>query len=333
MQIHSDISEIEQSQWQQLVAESSTASFFQTPECYNFYASLSFLEPFVCGVSENTKLVGILCGYVISEGNVLKRFFSRRAIVPGGVLIHPAISDTALRILLTTATKHLIKKAIYLEIRNYNDYSNYRVTFEAVGFSYVPHLNFHVSTPDVETALKQLNTTKRRDIKLSGREGAEWFETKNPDDLKEYYLILRELYRTKIKTPLFPFEFFEKLIQLEQGKLFIVKHKGKVIGGSVCVVLRGRTIYEWFVCGLDGQIKNVLPSTVATWAAIEYAATNGYSWFDMMGAGKPNEGYGVREFKSKFGGELVEHGRSLYICKPRLYGFGKFIVQKIKSKK
>ena len=51
-----------------------------------------------------------------------------------------------------------------------------------------------------------------------------------------------------------------------------------------------------------------------------------------MGAGKPDEGYGVREFKSKFGGELLEHGRFLYICKPSLYRLGKFIVKKLKHK-
>ena len=112
----------------------------------------------------------------------------------------------------------------------------------------------------------------------------------------------------------------------------MVKHNGQVIGGSVCVLLPCKAIYEWFVCGLDGQIKNVYPSTVATWAAIEYAATNAFPIFDMMGAGKPDEGYGVREFKSKFGGELVEHGRFLQICNPPLYKFGKFIIQKLKKK-
>jgi serine/alanine adding enzyme len=53
----------------------------------------------------------------------------------------------------------------------------------------------------------------------------------------------------------------------------------------------------------------------------------------MMGAGKPDEGYGVREFKSKFGGELVEHGRFLFVCNPRLYALGKYIVKKLKSGK
>lgn len=333
MIIHSHISEIDPVQWSELIADNTTASFFQTPECYHFYGSLSFLKPFVFGVSENNRLVGVMCGYIIADGNIVKQFFSRRAIVPGGLLLYANISPQAIQALLQKATKALSNKAIYLEIRNYNDYTAFRPAIEKTGFSYFPHLNFHVATPNVESALKQLNTTKRRDVKLSRKEGADWIDTKSSEDVKAYYEVLEHLYKIKVKTPLFPFEFFEKLVQLENGKLFVIKHNDKVIGGSVCVALPGGALYEWFVCGLDGQIKNVYPSTIATWAAIEYAASNGYDRFDMMGAGKPDEGYGVRDFKSKFGGELVEHGRFLYLCKPRLYALGKYIVRKMKESK
>ena len=41
-----------------------------------------------------------------------------------------------------------------------------------------------------------------------------------------------------------------------------------------------------------------------------------------MGAGKPNEDYGVRDFKLQFGGELVEHGRYNNIFNPSLYKIG-----------
>jgi len=331
--IISSVSDIDSIQWKELVAKSPTASFFQTCECYDFYATLSFLRPFIYAVSEDDQLVGILCGYVISDGNIFKKFFSRRAIVPGGLLLDAGISPNALKQLLEHATLQLKKQAIYLEIRNYNDFSSFHSTFESAGFSFREHLNFHVNTVGVEAALMQLNKTKRRYVKVSLKEGAEWMETKDPEDLKTYYSLLQNLYKTKIKTPLFPSEFFEKLVQLPQGKLFVVKYKDNIIGGSVCVLLPDQSVYEWFVCGLDGQTKNIFPSTLATWAAIEYAASNGYARFDMMGAGKPDEGYGVREFKSEFGGQLVEHGRFLYICKPLLYSFGKYIIKKIKSKK
>lgn len=320
--LHSSINDIDPAQWEELVQHSPTASFFQTRACYDFYASLSLLQPFVFGVSEDEKLVGVVCGYRISDGRLLKKFFSRRAIVPGGLLLDANISPKALLKLLKYASDKTSKISIYLEIRNYNDYSAYRATIEKAGFIYSPHLNFHVPINNVDAAFMKLNTTKRRDVRLSKKEGAEWFETKDKSDVKIFYGLLKNLYNTKIKIPLFPLEFFEKLIQLDEGKLFVVKYKDRIIGGSVCVLLENKTVYEWFVCGLDGQIKNIFPSTLATWAAIEYAAASGYKRFDMMGAGKPDEGYGVREFKSKFGGELVEHGRFIHINAPLLYKIG-----------
>jgi len=330
MIIHSSSSEIDPEQWKELVVRSPTASFFQTPECYQFFASLSFLEPFVFGISENNTLVGILCGFIISNGNSIKQYMSRRAIVSGGAMLDPNITAESLQLLLQTAKQKLRNQAIYLELRNYNDYSMFETSFELSGFKYSPHLNFHVSTPDHETALKQLKTSKRRDVKLSKEKGAEWFETSEIEDLKDYYELLSDLYKNRIKIPLFPFEFFEKLLQLPLGKLFVVKYEGKVIGGSICVVLPGRKIYEWFVCGLDGETKNIYPSTLATWAAIEYAAINDISCFDMMGAGKPDESYGVREFKSRFGGEMIQHGRYLYICNPLLYNIGKIYMSSLR---
>lgn len=327
MKIHTNISAINQNQWTELVDNSPIASFFQTRECYDFYASLSFLKPFVYGISENEKLVGLICGYIIADGSFAKKYLSRRAIVPGGVLLDPQITDEAVTQLLKVAKQGLKRRAIYLEIRNYNDYSNYTSAFEKAGFVYSPHLNFHVATPDLDAALKQLSTTKRRDVKLSGKAGAEWFETNDLNDVRDYYKMLSHLYKTKVKTPLFPLEFFEKLILLTNGKLFVVKHEGEIIGGSVCVLLPDRTVYEWFVCGLDGKFKNVFPSTIATWAAIEYAANNGLGRFDMMGAGKPEDGYGVRDFKSKFGGELVEHGRFITISNSLLFEIGKLGVK------
>jgi lipid II:glycine glycyltransferase (peptidoglycan interpeptide bridge formation enzyme) len=195
--------------------------------------------------------------------------------------------------------------------------------FEACGFAYQPHLNFHIDTTSTEIVQKNMSGGKRRDIRLSVKTGADWFESKSKDDLKHFYHILELLYTIKVKTPLFPFEFFEKLIQHPEGKFFVVKYEGELVGGSICVELPGRVLYEWFVCGMDGMYKNVYSSTLGTWAGIDYATQNGLFRFDMMGAGKPKEGYGVRDFKSKFGGELVEQGRFLCVNNPLLYTVGK----------
>ena len=324
---------INKEEWMSLVEQSSTASPFQTPDYYDFCKKLSFLNPFVFGVSVNSQLKGLISGYIVAEGKGAKHWLSRRAIIHGGVLLSADIQTSALESLLKHTIKSLSTKVIYIEIRNYFDYSKYRRIFEQVGFKYEPHLNFHVNTPDTDTAFANLSTTKRRDVRVGFKNGAEVVTNPTQAEISEYYSMLADIYREKIKLPVFPKEFFETLIDSPLGKFFLIRFNGKILGGSICIELRDKNLYELFVCGADREFRNVFPSTLATWAAIEYAAKNGFSHFDMMGAGKPKDEYGVRKFKEKFGGKLVDYGRFSYICKPILFQIGKIglsIIRKIK---
>jgi len=46
-----------------------------------------------------------------------------------------------------------------------------------------------------------------------------------------------------------------------------------------------------------------------------------------LGAGNPAVPYGVREFKSKFGGMQTNYGRYLLIARPTIYKLGKLGVK------
>ena len=95
-------------------------------------------------------------------------------------------------------------------------------------------------------------------------------------------------------------------------------------------ILKNKTLYHWFVAGLDERFKSIRPSTLATWAAIDRTLKERIPISDMMGAGKADENYGVRDFKAAFGGKLVEYGRFLCILNPVLYHIGKIGVKILK---
>lgn len=322
-QMISVISEIDSSSWAELIKRSGTDTWFQTPEAYEFFNSLPDLFiPFVFGVQTDGILKAVCSGYITREKNPLKQFLTRRAIIVGGPMLADDITDEELRTLLSAVKESLKRNAIYIETRNFNDYSRWKDIFRSEGFDYQPHLNFHIDTSSEETIDANLGKSRKRDIRTSLRDGAEIMENISLDDVRSLYDLLGKLYRTKVKTPLFPLAFFEKLYASGLGIFSLVRFEGRIVGGTVCVGLPGRVVYEWFACGEDGIHKNIFPSTMATYAGMVYAARNGYPRFDMMGAGKPDEGYGVRDFKAKFGGTLVEHGRFLYICIPILFKCG-----------
>ncbi|MFV0467971.1 MAG: GNAT family N-acetyltransferase, partial [Dysgonomonas sp.] len=204
--------EINRKKWIELANNATHTSYFQTYDSYLFFKSLSFLKTFAFGLEEKDDLKVVATGYIVSDGNSIKQYFSRRAVVLGGLLLDGNVANETLTIFLETITKELRNKAIYLEIRNFTNYSDYRETFTACGFSYQSHLNFHVPTTDVDTAFQQLNTTKRRDVRISLKNGATVEDTKDLGNVREFYLILSDLYQNKVKTPLFPEEFFTKAI-------------------------------------------------------------------------------------------------------------------------
>ena len=331
---------IDKAEWCQLVETSATGTWFQTPKAYSFYESLPDLfRPFVVAVKseevrgKSEELRGVCVGYVTVEKNAVKQFMMRRAIIVGGPALADDATDAEVTELMKAVRKQLNGEAIYVESRNFNDYSKWKEAFANAGFDYVPHLNFHVDTSSMEVVDANLGRSRKRDIRTSLRDGAKIIEKPTLEQVREYYAILKHLYKTRVKTPLFPFSFFEKLWHHKDGRFILVALNNEIIGGTVCVEQESKCLYEWFVCGRDGEWKSIFPSSLATYAGIKYAAEHNCPRFDMMGAGTPDEAYGVRDFKARFGGKEVEHGRFLCIIKPLLYGIGVWGVRILKKLK
>lgn len=336
--------QIDPQQWQALVDRSPYATWFQTQEAYQFYASVSGeLIPFALGIEEHGHLAGVIVGYTTHEKNPIKQLLTCRSIIIGGPLLDEHISEEALSALLIAVAQcpasrliasspHRLTNPIYIETRNFHDYSKWRNIFEANGFAYQPHLNFHVDTSSVEVVDKNLGKSRKRDIRTTIRDGVTPVYQPTIEQIKQYYQILQNLYTTKVKTPLFSWNFFEQLHCTEHARFILTEYQGRIIGGTVCVELPNRALYEWFACGEDGVYDHIYPSCYATYLGIKYAAETGCQIFDMMGAGKPDEAYGVRDFKAKFGGKLVEYGRFLCIRKQLLYAIGKLGVKLLKKR-
>lgn len=325
------INQINEVLWSELTEQSSTATWFQTIEAYRFFESLpDIFSPFVYGVITDDELKGICVGYITREKNALKQYLTRRAIIIGGPMLADDISDDELTALLQTIKNDLKHKAIYIETRNFNDYSRWKEVFVKNGYNYLPHLNFHLDCSDELSMIKRMSESKVRQIKKSIKNGTVITEAENEEQVKSFYDILEELYSSKVKTPLFPESFFLNFYRNRIGKYFIVIKDNHVIGGIMCPILSNKTIYEWFVAGLDKEYKLCYPSILSTYSAMKYGADHGFERFDFMGAGEPGGEYGVRDFKAKFGGKLVEHGRFLCVNKPLLYNIGRIGVKVLK---
>ena len=332
------IEDILRNEWDELLSVSNTASWFQTGQAYDFFASMSqIVTPFGSGVYRGNQLKGVCIGFVTKHSNPIGQFFTRRAIINGGPMLADDVTLEEVTSLMQTVCQTLKclswkQRPIYIETRNFNDYSRYKTAFVAAGFTYQPHLNFHVPTMTVEQINQQMDVGRQRNIRSTIKAGATIVENPSSEQVHTFYLILRDLYRHKVRTPLFPLCFFETLLNQPDSVFLLIEYNERIIGGTACVKLRGRCMYEWYVCGEDGVYDGIYTSSYATYAGLKYAAEHNLPLFDVMGAGIPDEPSGVRDFKARFGGKLVEHGRFLAIIHLDLYRLGKWGVKMLRCR-
>ena len=313
--------DIPEDKWHALIKESIHSTPFQTPEFFRLINGTPGLVAHACAV-ESGGILTALAIIVEFAGRGLTGFFSRRGIIFGGPLVLPGKSD-ALDSLLGMISIELSGRTIYLETRNYSDYGIFKNVFGRHGWSYVPYLDIRIKTGDREAMSLAMSSSRRRQIRKAAGNGAEIREADSLTDVKAFYTILKSHYRKKVRKPLMPWEFFSEAFNQEFGRFLLIWFDGRVVGGIFCPVLEGRSIFEFYICGLDSEYRDQYPSVMATWAAMDYACNNGIPCFDLMGAGVSGKDYGVREFKARFGGGQEEYGRFLKINNRFLYMAGK----------
>lgn len=319
-------------QWDQLIQHSTSASPFQERRFLDFLNQTPYYEGYCLGVEEEGELKGVVVAMIQREGGPIKRQFTQRAIIHGGPVLAADISQEALQMLLVTCCRQLRKRAIYIETRNYHDYAAHRTAFASAGFRYMPHYDFHLPIDDEPEAhyhknrLRNLRYAQRTDITID--------ENPTLESVAEFYNLLQILYHTKVHTPLPHWKLFESAYHLPNVHYITASDgTGRTVGGIMVIDLERRIRYLWYV-GSDLAAKGKNIDTLLYHAAIKQCQREGIGLFDFMGGGKPGDGhYGVRDFKARWGADLVEYGRFIHIGHPLRYLLGRVAVKMMKRKR
>ena len=305
---------------------------------------------------EPTKIAASLLAVVIREPTPaspllrpfdgLYRKLTSRTMVYGGPLLGDATrlqQELVTKSLLNALHQQVRKRSLFTQFCNSCDLTDFIPLFREMGYEYRERLNLLADTTSYKEAWQNIPASLQRQLLLSIENGATIINNPDKEQLIAFYNILKDRYDKKVKKPLPGKDFFFALSELSDddgsaapgkapegeagrpspnSKLLLVAHGGRIIGGSACVLMPGSCIHEWYVGGLDSEYKNrqVFPGAMATWAAIEYATGNNIPTFDFMGHGEPDEHSGVKDFKEKFGGRRVNHGRFFRVNSAAWYG-------------
>jgi len=299
--------------WDDFIKSNPRANAFQNSLFHDFYKATTEFRPYYCIAEDNRtkKIIGGFLFVIQRKGKYFPENLFLRSLLIGGPLI-PSKGEKVLDGLLKTYNDFIKNKVIYSEIRNLYSWSHHVDVFLKNGFKYEAHLNYQISMAK-EDVFETFSKSKKRQIKVAQRNGVQIVENPDLNQIHDFYKILRRLYRKRINKPLPDWSFFkgfqENIVEKEAGKYLLVQYNDQIIGGIMLPFFKNKVVYEWYVAGLDRDFKKAYPSIMATWAGIKYAKDHGYTSFDFMGAGVPSQAYGVREFKSKFSGQLLNFGR------------------------
>jgi len=316
--------ELDRSKWEELLSKSKFSSPFQTLEYYKLFNSVNEYASDVFAVEEKEGYTSLMV-VTLQQEEGIKGFFSKRGIIYAGPLLLNS-KEKSLAFLLEKVKEYYKKKLIFLEIRNHFDYTNLDSVFKNNGYVFTEHLNVQlpIENLDIDTVFSGMNSTRRRQIRLSYKQGAIAREAKDEIEVEELFSILKKMYDEHVKLPLLSYDFFLNLYRSAIGKVFVTVHNNKIIGGAFCVYYPNTTMNTFYYTDIRGYHKKIYPTHIALKEAIDFGIKNKLKMVDFMGAGKPKTEYGVRDYKMRFGGNLVEDGRYTIIFKPLMYNFGVF---------
>jgi len=312
--------------WTEFVAGHSNATVFQMPEMFDHYSRVPDYTPVVLALESKTgKLAALLLAVIIRDYIGIAGRLTARCVVYGGPLTAGSEEEQSILTgqILAALIEKVRKQTIYIQFRNFTDVSVMEPVYHQYGFEKQDHLNLIVNTADAEETLAAISKSKKRQARRSSFSGAELQQAVSEEEIHAFYQILKKVYKHKVHKPLpsesFFLSFYHASQQGQLGKILVARYQGKIVGGMVCPITPGKSLNEWYVCGLDKQYREIHPSVFLTYGAIEYAIENNIPSFDFMGIGSPDKPYGVRDFKVRFGGDIVNYGRFQRINNPLLF--------------
>ena len=336
--IVSDPGAINRGKWSEFILNHENGNVFQTPEYFDLCNSIPEYSGVVLFCNKGDEIFGALVSVIQREFSGILGKVTARSVILGGPLVKDNDPEIA-SLLITEYNKGVRSKALFSQFRNLRDMSSFGDSFSTNGYGYEDHLDIHINLSKGEDLLwKEMYSIRRWEVKRSMKHGVQVLlvDPEKQGVMESCYDLLKLRYK-KEGLPLPKIDYFRNAAKYlgENGifRLFIAEVDSKIIGFMMTLCFK-EVMYDWYMAVSDKD-SDKFPNALFLWKAFLWGIDNEYKIFDFGGAGKPDKPYGVREYKKKFGGEIVNFGRYEIVHKKVLYAIvmGGFKIRKMIIKK
>lgn len=307
------VRDLPRDQWRGVVAEQPTGTVFHTPEMTEVFARTRGHRPEVWAAVEGGEVLALLTPVRVSVGPDAARFLATRAVAYGGVLRVPGADGLAgVDRLLTAYERAVDDTVLFTELRHLADASDLAAVLEAHGYDHEPHLDYLVDLDrPADDVLAGFSRSTRKQVRRGLRQGRVVVgDVTTPAGLDEWYAVLAGTYRTA-RVPLADRSLFDAAFHVlrphAMARFVVARVDDACVAASV-ELAHGDVLFGWYG-GVDRSYTALTPNELLMWDVLRTGVEEHRRVYDFGGAGHPDEPYGVREFKAKFGGTLVDFGR------------------------
>jgi lipid II:glycine glycyltransferase (peptidoglycan interpeptide bridge formation enzyme) len=314
---------LDENVWREFVYRQPQGNIFQTPEMYQVFSRAKGYRPELrAAITEDGQPLALLQPVQVTLRNGPLRRLTTRAIVYGSILCTPdEAGKQALEAMLRQYIQVAGRESLFTQLRHQSDISDYRDVLDNCGFDYQDHLNYLIDLDGpTEEIFNRVGPRTRKHIRREIKKGELSVEEVNqPEQIKAFYALTQKSYQGA-HVPIADLSLFEAAFEIlhprNMIKFWLVRLGDTYIASSVELTYKD-VVYGWYG-GVDRDYSSCTPTEFLTWHILKWGAEHGYRIYDFGGAGLPEEEYGVRDFKSKFGGRLVCFGRSTVVHTPLL---------------
>jgi hypothetical protein len=304
--------------WDAFVEAHPKGSILHTTAMIRCEAATRRHEPFAWGaINEDGMLCALLVAVRVSTLDGLASNFASRSIM----FAEPIYSATdeglaGVQQLIDRHDQTMSRNCLFAEVRPLFDCPNSHDPFLDRGYCRLGYLNYELRINRSEDELfRRLNEKRRNNIRSACRKGVKVSEVDLEQGLQPFYQLVAESY-SRSKVPIVDQTLFSAVARefcSSQVRLLIAYYQ-KIPVATGCFLAYKNRVICWYAG--THRIPGVYSTAMVFWEAIKRYSAEGYEIFDLAGAGWEGEDYGPGKFKSKFGGELTNHGRYRKVYAP-----------------
>lgn len=303
--------------WDAYVKSHPKGTIFHTAAMHQVFEQTNKYFPFSRAVTKDGKIVAMLCAVRIATvGGIASSMASRSIWYAEPICDATVDGQSALSLLVAEHDREMRGKILFSEIRPIFETGEEKPVLLDHRYDYYDYLNYVVDLQDDEDAmLRRLAKSCRKQVRKCQNRGVTIQNLATHDTVDQMYELVKFSY-DRSRVPLAGADLFHNALDLLGTSIVeirIARYGNENVAAGIVLKFKDM-IYAWY--GGSHRITGLAPFSLLTWDEIRCGGLEGFRLYDFGGAGLPDEHYGPRDFKSRFGGELKHFGRYRKVDSP-----------------